>query len=77
VTFTAGSPSLSSTVELDVEVEDVNDNIPQFSSAVYNLAVNETVRPGSVLGRVSATDADTAPAQLTSLRSVNVAYVSK
>ena len=57
-----GTPPLSSTVELDVEVEDVNDNLPQFSRAVYNFAVNENASPGSVLGRVVATDADTAAA---------------
>ena len=56
----SGSPRLSSSVELDIEVEDVDDNIPQFSRAVYNFFVNETTPPGSVIGRVAATDADTA-----------------
>jgi len=63
-----GSPSLSSSVELDIEVEDLNDNIPQFSRAVYNFAVNETNRPGSVLGRVTATDADMVTGHSSSLR---------
>jgi len=58
--------ALSSSVELDIEVEDVDDNMPQFSRAVYNFAVNESVRPGSVLGQVSATDADTSATAHTS-----------
>jgi len=64
----SGSPSLSSSVELDIEVEDLNDNIPQFSRAVYNFAVNETTPPGSVLGRVVATDADIAAERRSALR---------
>ena len=64
----SGSPPLSSTVELDIEVEDLNDNIPQFSRAVYNFAANETTPPGSVLGRVIATDADTAAGRKSALR---------
>jgi len=64
----SGSPRLSSTVELDVEVEDLNDNIPQFTRAVYNFAVNESTPPGSVLGRVTATDADAADSRPSALR---------
>jgi len=64
----SGSPALSSSVELNVEVQDLNDNIPQFSRAVYNFAVNETAPAGSVLGRVSATDADTASSRKSALR---------
>ena len=63
-----GSPPLSSSVEVDIEVEDLNDNIPQFSRAVYNFAVNETASPGTVLGRVTATDADVATGHSSSLR---------
>ena len=63
-----GSPPLSSSVELDVEVEDLNDNIPQFSRAVYSFAVNETAPVGSVLGSVHATDADTAVGLKSQLR---------
>jgi len=63
-----GTPPLSSTVELDIEVEDLDDNIPQFSRAVYNFAVNESTPPGSVLGRVTATDADTANGHQSALR---------
>jgi len=62
---------LSSSVELDIEVEDVDDNIPQFSRAVYNFAMNESTAPGSVIGRVMATDADTgSSAQSPTLRSL-------
>jgi len=64
----SGSPPLSSSVELDIEVEDLNDNIPQFSRAVYNFAANESTPPGSVLGRVVATDADTAAGRKSALR---------
>lgn len=64
----SGSPPLSSSVELDIEVEDVNDNIPQFSRAVYNFVVNETIPAGSVLGRVVATDADTVAGRKSGLR---------
>jgi len=63
-----GTPPLSSSVELDIEVEDLDDNIPQFSRAVYNFAVNETTPAGSVLGRVTATDADSAVGRSSALR---------
>ncbi|CAN9514858.1 unnamed protein product [Ophioblennius macclurei] len=41
-----------------VEVEDINDNAPQFSQSEYQLEVDENNQPGLLLFQVSASDAD-------------------
>ncbi|KAK0064629.1 protocadherin-1 [Biomphalaria pfeifferi] len=53
-----GSPPLTSTAEIQVFVEDVNDNPPVFTSAFYQMAVKENQRPLEFVGKVFATDAD-------------------
>ena len=32
---------MQSSIHVDVEVEDVNDNVPAFSQQVYNISLNE------------------------------------
>uniref|UniRef100_A0A3Q3LB97 Cadherin domain-containing protein n=1 Tax=Mastacembelus armatus TaxID=205130 RepID=A0A3Q3LB97_9TELE len=54
----AGSPSLSSTGVINIQVSDVNDNAPTFSSPYINIYVKENSHVGSVLKSVSAFDAD-------------------
>lgn len=61
VTVTAtdnGSPRMSTTMEITLEVEDANDHDPEFSQDAYNLTVREDVPRGTSLGRVQAHDQD-------------------
>ncbi|XP_075397806.1 protocadherin alpha-12 isoform X8 [Tenrec ecaudatus] len=53
-----GSPPLSATVRVSVEVADVNDNAPTFAQAEYTVFVKENNPPGSHIFTVSARDAD-------------------
>jgi protocadherin delta 1 len=63
-----GTPSLSSTATAAVTVLDVNDNAPEFDfpstadaegDTVDTVAVSTAVRPGTVVARLVAHDADT------------------
>ncbi|XP_052364215.1 protocadherin alpha-3-like isoform X22 [Oncorhynchus keta] len=61
VTITAkdeGTPPLSSTSVITVEVSDENDNAPHFSENVINVYVKENSPIGDVIKTVSAVDAD-------------------
>ncbi|XP_023591286.1 protocadherin alpha-7 [Trichechus manatus latirostris] len=53
-----GSPSLSATASLSVEVADVNDNAPAFERPEYTVFVKENNPPGCHIFTVSAHDAD-------------------
>lgn len=53
-----GTPRLTGTQTLYVNVTDVNDNRPKFSSLVYNVTIDEDLAPGSTIMELSATDAD-------------------
>ncbi|XP_023607820.1 protocadherin alpha-10 isoform X3 [Myotis lucifugus] len=53
-----GSPSLSSTASLSVEVADVNDNAPLFAQPEYTVFVKENNPPGCHIFTVSARDMD-------------------
>ncbi|XP_078288407.1 protocadherin alpha-4-like [Panthera onca] len=53
-----GSPSLSATASVSVEVADVNDNAPTFAQAEYTVFVKENNPPGCHIFTVSAWDAD-------------------
>ncbi|XP_066515263.1 protocadherin alpha-3-like [Hoplias malabaricus] len=61
VTITAtdeGSPPLSSSTVITVEVSDVNDNAPLFPEPVINVYVKENGPVGAVISTVSALDPD-------------------
>ncbi|XP_029571788.1 protocadherin alpha-8-like [Salmo trutta] len=61
VTITAtdeGTPPLSSTSVVTVEVSDVNDNAPRFSEPVINVYVKENSPVGDVIYTTSAFDPD-------------------
>ncbi|XP_061858762.1 protocadherin gamma-B5-like [Colius striatus] len=61
ITITArdrGSPSLSSSATLVLEVSDVNDNAPVFEEAAYSAYVSENNAVGAPVVRVVARDAD-------------------
>ncbi|XP_039692273.1 LOW QUALITY PROTEIN: protocadherin alpha-2-like [Pteropus medius] len=53
-----GSPSLSATTSVSVEVADVNDNAPEFAQPEYTVFVKENNPPGCHIFTVSARDAD-------------------
>ncbi|XP_066887896.1 protocadherin alpha-13 isoform X14 [Kogia breviceps] len=53
-----GSPSLSATASVSVEVADVNDNAPAFAQPEYTVLVKENNPPGCHIFTVSARDAD-------------------
>ncbi|XP_047585486.1 protocadherin alpha-10-like [Lutra lutra] len=53
-----GSPPLSATASVSVEVADVNDNAPAFAQPEYTVFVKENNPPGCHIFTVSARDAD-------------------
>uniref|UniRef100_A0A3B5L7E0 Cadherin domain-containing protein n=1 Tax=Xiphophorus couchianus TaxID=32473 RepID=A0A3B5L7E0_9TELE len=53
-----GTPSLSSTNTVNIQVFDVNDNPPRFSEPLINIYVRENSPVGTVIKIVSAIDAD-------------------
>ncbi|XP_076729808.1 protocadherin alpha-3 isoform X8 [Maylandia zebra] len=53
-----GSPPLSNTIIVPIQVSDVNDNAPQFSSSILNIYVKENCHVGTILKTVTAFDAD-------------------
>ncbi|XP_053703389.1 protocadherin-16-like isoform X2 [Synchiropus splendidus] len=53
-----GQPPLSSTAEVDVVLQDVNDNTPVFGKNFYNASIKENTPPGTCFLEVSATDGD-------------------
>ncbi|XP_076149213.1 protocadherin alpha-3-like [Alosa pseudoharengus] len=62
VTITAtdeGTPPLSSSSIITVDVADVNDNAPRFTESVLNVYIKENSPVGVVMTTVSASDADT------------------
>ena len=61
-----GSPPLSGTLTVNVNVTDINDNSPEFTENIYNVDVNENALEGSTVGQVVAVDKDAGQnAQLT------------
>ena len=53
-----GFPSLHNSTIVIITVEDLNDNAPQFTEAVYHIQVAENVSVGTLIGNVSAIDVD-------------------
>ena len=57
----SGDPQLNSTVPVTIVIEDVNDNIPTFTTeSPYNSSVMENLPPGQAVASVIAEDADSA-----------------
>lgn len=56
-----GSPSLSAVARLTAVIVDVNDCPPQFTQSVYVFDVSENCQRGTLVGTVSASDADSWP----------------
>uniref|UniRef100_UPI003AACC89B protocadherin gamma-A11-like n=1 Tax=Centroberyx gerrardi TaxID=166262 RepID=UPI003AACC89B len=56
--YDGGNPQKSGSVKINVIVLDANDNAPVFSQSVYRVTVLENASRGTVISRVSASDAD-------------------
>ena len=56
-----GSPSRSGMASLTINVDDVNDHRPMFESANYSISVLESVRTGTTVVTVRASDDDSGP----------------
>lgn len=56
--FDGGFPQRSGSVNITIFVQDVNDNPPVFSRAMFNITVNEDTPINIPILRLSATDAD-------------------
>ena len=55
-----GFPQRSGTVNITINVQDVNDNAPAFSKDVFNISVNEDSPTNVPILRLAATDRDSA-----------------
>ncbi|XP_067670754.1 protocadherin Fat 4-like [Haliotis asinina] len=53
-----GSPELSSSVVVNISIQDFNDFSPEFSSPIYTASVREDIGSGGNITRVGATDGD-------------------
>ncbi|XP_077433277.1 protocadherin alpha-2-like isoform X9 [Vanacampus margaritifer] len=53
-----GTPSMSSTSVVYIDISDVNDNAPHFSKPIMNIYIKENSHPGAVISRVTALDDD-------------------
>uniref|UniRef100_A0A3Q1I9R4 Cadherin domain-containing protein n=1 Tax=Anabas testudineus TaxID=64144 RepID=A0A3Q1I9R4_ANATE len=53
-----GKPPKSGTMEIFIDVLDVNDNVPVFTKDTYSAEVNENAPVGTTVIRVNATDMD-------------------
>lgn len=56
-----GRPPKSGTMEIIVDVLDVNDNMPVFTQEVYSVTLKENVPVGTTVIQVNATDMDDGP----------------
>lgn len=54
IAYDRGTPSLSSVAKLWVTVADTNDDVPDFSKAVYTIEVAENARPGDSVFTLNA-----------------------
>lgn len=53
-----GSPAKSATTKVLINVLDANDNDPMFAKEFYEFRVEENLKRGTIIGTVSAEDAD-------------------
>ncbi|XP_076446580.1 protocadherin Fat 1-like isoform X2 [Babylonia areolata] len=53
-----GSPPLSNTAIISINITDINDNPPRFSQDTYSATVSELAQVGTEVFKVMATDAD-------------------
>ncbi|XP_010211059.1 PREDICTED: protocadherin-23, partial [Tinamus guttatus] len=54
----SGNPALSTVTSVEIQINDVNDHAPKFTTAVYNLSVSEDASVGERILTFSAIDCD-------------------
>ncbi|XP_026114734.1 protocadherin alpha-8-like isoform X2 [Carassius auratus] len=59
--FDGGKPPRSGTLQIIVNVLDINDNAPVFSSSLYKVHVTENTPKGTKIIKLNATDMDEGP----------------
>ncbi|XP_052266459.1 cadherin-23-like isoform X2 [Dreissena polymorpha] len=59
--YDLGVPSLATSINITVEVEDVNDNAPTFNKTFYSASVSEMALAGTSVIQVFASDSDRTP----------------
>nr|XP_057919294.1 protocadherin gamma-B4-like isoform X2 [Doryrhamphus excisus] len=58
VAVDGGNPQKSGTVNININILDVNDNVPVFNQTIYKAKVDENAAKGTHVLTVNATDAD-------------------
>ncbi|XP_068613936.1 protocadherin alpha-3-like [Brachionichthys hirsutus] len=53
-----GKPAKSGTLQININVLDVNDNTPTFSKSLFKVRVRENTSPGTIVIKLNATDVD-------------------
>ncbi|XP_043925797.1 cadherin-23-like [Protopterus annectens] len=53
-----GIPQLSNNITIDIQISDINDNIPTFTEPIYLMYIAENNHPGSIISFVEAKDMD-------------------
>ncbi|XP_059170799.1 protocadherin Fat 1-like isoform X3 [Physella acuta] len=66
-----GTPPLTNTAIISINITDINDNPPRFSQDAYTIHVLENVKPGSQIFKVMATDSDSLPNAIITYSLVN------
>ena len=61
IAFNPDMPSLNDTAPVLIEVQDINDNPPEFNQSSYTARVSENALPGSIALTVLAVDPDQGP----------------
>ncbi|KAL0176515.1 hypothetical protein M9458_028845, partial [Cirrhinus mrigala] len=56
-----GKPAKSGTMDITIDVIDINDNVPVFTKDVYSVMLNENAPLGTTVIQVNATDLDEGP----------------
>ncbi|KAH9487879.1 long-chain fatty acid transporter fat1 [Bulinus truncatus] len=56
-----GTPPLTSTAIIIINITDINDNAPRFSQDAYSVHILENILPATEIFKVVATDSDSSP----------------
>ncbi|XP_045202941.2 protein dachsous-like [Mercenaria mercenaria] len=56
--YDGGSPPFTSTMQVDINITDTNDNYPLFNQSKYSAAIHENATRGTSILQVQATDID-------------------
>ncbi|CAG9820098.1 unnamed protein product [Phaedon cochleariae] len=71
---TSGDPPVYGHTQVHIEIEDVNDNAPEFESPTVRISVPENVEIGSAIFSAHANDRDSGPNGVVKYKIGNAAY---